>query len=557
MVRRECRDRGAAAAFRRLPGQLLDMTCCQARSRHMPRPSVTYQWCRPSNCGTLCYRITSNTVKTQTRRRSGHYERRALALTGPRSHTSDRVAAGSVGRAGTVTPMTLPRRRVDWRAGLLDAPDGSAHLDQLASSLVDVTVERLDLGWSAGPRFRNEPPYRWLPYKEAYSPPLVRSILDSWTDLHGVVLDPFSGAGTTVQVAVERGLTAIGVETLEYPRWAANVSLDARRANADRLRGFARSGGRTERLKQSQLMSAPAASWALTTEVANALVNIREALPERGTDLEGDLAHLALLSVVDLVSSAVKDGSSLRRPRRSRARGAAEDKVAVVMRASDVRRLFNDALTNISDDLSKLAAPSTAAGVIGGDARHLPLADSTVGAAVFSPPYPNRYDYSAVYQLELALGQFVRTPDDLRRVRKGLLRSHLEAPAPESGAIDDPAVAEVLHAVAQASRGGEAGRLLRMLIGYFQDMQLMFDELHRVLRKGAPAACVVATQTYFGVAVPTDLLLASLAATSGFDVEKLWVLRRKGIPVQQRLRGEVNAAGSRESVIFFRKPAAI
>ena len=64
-----------------------------------------------------------------------------------------------------------------------------------------------------------------------------------------------------------------------------------------------------------------------------------------------------------------------------------------------------------------------------GDARRLPLGDAIAGSAIFSPPYPNRYDYSAIYQLELAAG-IRRVPEDLRRIRKSLLRSHLEAPPP-------------------------------------------------------------------------------------------------------------------------------
>ena len=67
-----------------------------------------------------------------------------------------------------------------------------------------------------------------------------------------------------------------------------------------------------------------------------------------------------------------------------------------------------------------------------------------------------------------------------------------------------------------------------MLVGYFDDMCRVFAELARVLRPGAPAACVVATQTFFGCPVPTDVMLASIARRVGLVVEELWVLRHKG-----------------------------
>jgi len=210
----------------------------------------------------------------------------------------------------------------------------------------------------------------------------------------------------------------------------------------------------------------------------------------------------------------------------------------------------------IGDDLAKLPC-ETESRVLLGDARRLPLADASAGSAVFSPPYPNRYDYSAIYQLELATGGFVRVPEDLRRIRKSLLRSHLEAPPPDSSLLlDDPAVLAVLRAVAGAAEGGpgERGRTLRMLVGYFDDMCRVFRELARVLRPGAPAACVVATQTFFGCPVPTDVMLASIARRAGLLTEELWVLRHKRVAVQQRARGGVTSTGGRESALILRRP---
>lgn len=93
-----------------------------------------------------------------------------------------------------------------------------------------------------------------------------------------------------------------------------------------------------------------------------------------------------------------------------------------------------------------------------------------------------------------------------------------------------------------------------MLVGYFDDMCRVFAELARVLRPGAPAACVVATQTFFGCPVPTDVMLASIAQHAGLVVEELWVLRHKRVAVQQRARGGVTSTGGRESMLLMRRP---
>src|SRR5262249_55436264 len=81
--------------------------------------------------------------------------------------------------------------------------------------------ERLDLGRHAGALPRaGEPVYRWVRYKEAYSPRLVREILDELVPeplgRYGpdgpVLYDPMVGSGTSLLVAAERGMAALGAD---------------------------------------------------------------------------------------------------------------------------------------------------------------------------------------------------------------------------------------------------------------------------------------------------------------------------------------------------------
>ena len=192
--------------------------------------------------------------------------------------------------------------------------------------------------------------------------------------------------------------------------------------------------------------------------------------------------------------------------------------------------------------------------VVRADARQWRPARECCGVAVLSPPYPNRYDYSAVYQLELALGEFVSDAVGLRHVRKQLLRSHLEAPPRDAYRVESPALREFLAAV-EGSRtaGDQTGRVLRMVAGYFEDMSDVFDQLSEALRSGGSIGLVVGTQTYLGQHLPTDLLLAELARSRGLEVREIWVVRAKGVASQQRTR---SASPSRESVLVLRKPAA-
>jgi hypothetical protein len=208
-----------------------------------------------------------------------------------------------------------------WRALLSSPQPGDGlRIQRLAEGCRDIERDRPDLGVLAGPRRRDEPGFRWLPYKEAFSPGLVRAILDHWSGVGGMLLDQFAGGATSLLVAAERGLSSVGIELLPYAQWGADTIVRAHAADSacfDRVVGEAVDAARYSTGRPLTL-PVPAASWALSDEVAGALLALREALPVRGSGVEADLAHLALLSVVESVSTAVKDGTSLRHRDRER-----------------------------------------------------------------------------------------------------------------------------------------------------------------------------------------------------------------------------------------------
>jgi hypothetical protein len=186
-----------------------------------------------------------------------------------------------------------------------------------------------------------------------------------------------------------------------------------------------------------------------------------------------------------------------------------------------------------------------------GDAREIPtiIGESRFDVAVLSPPYPNRYDYVSNYQLELGFG-FVHDAAALRHLRKQQLRSHLECPWAPTRTLELAALDEFLAAyLASDLRSSEAGRVFRMVCGYFEDMSQVLGGLHSVMHPGAITAIVVGTQVFGGEPLPTDLLLAEIAELHGFAVKEIWLARKKGMAVQQRARITTGVT-SRETVIL-------
>ena len=456
-----------------------------------------------------------------------------------------------------------------------------------------LTKDRLDLGRHAGilPRAK-EPVYRWVRYKEAYSPRLVRDVLDELLPQPSgrrdcgelLVYDPMAGSGTSLLVAAERGLPALGADLMPYAAFLSSAMTRWREADPARVRQIAEDAlAGYVPLAEGAWPDVPAAGWAFSPAVAGALTGLLSALDQAPPGADRDLVRLAVLSAVEQVSYAVKDGTSLRRrlpggparpgrPGQQRTEMDAADVVAGVRRrvadiaadlerAAPVSRRMPGSETLTGDAGTEFPGPACAVPsargpaptmVVRADARQWRPARESCGAVVFSPPYPNRYDYSAIYQLELALGGFISDAAGLRRVRKLLLRSHLEAPPRDEYTVVLPALREFLAAVnGSRAKGDQSGRVLRMAAGFFEDMADVLLRVSEALRPGASAGVVVATQTYLGQHLPTDLLLAELGRGAGLEVRALWVVRPKGVASQQR--GGADSA-SRETVLVLRKP---
>jgi hypothetical protein len=419
---------------------------------------------------------------------------------------------------------------------------------ELARTYRGVTWKRPDLAGSVGARQRIEPLFCVVPYKEAFSPAVVRAVLDHHRIKSGRLLDPFAGAGTSVLVGAERGLIAVGVDVLPFSTFASQTLLCIAATDWDALDGHLDRVLDHPISLRGQFPDFPVRDWAFTPPALAELTDLHQAIAQVPSSEGRDVLHLALLCAVEAVSQATKDGTSLRR----RAHGSRNGRYGTQRSRLDVRDEFLERLDLLRKGAWTAPLPKPGSAVLTGDARNLTKVlkgREPFDVAVFSPPYPNRYDYVSNYQLELGFG-FVDSAQALRSLRAQQLRSHLEAPACAARTVEHPALDEFLAAFDSSEHvGGERGRVYRMVAGYFEDMSRVFAELAATMTAKAKVAVVVGTQVFGGEPLPTDLLLADIAAGHGFGTDAVWVARVKGMSVQQRLSGAKPVA-SRESVLL-------
>jgi tRNA G10 N-methylase Trm11 len=414
-------------------------------------------------------------------------------------------------------------------------------MSQTPTLLPEHSEYRLDLARHVTPRLlKNQPVHRWFYFPHSFSPQLVEILLDEWQLPQGaVVLDPFVGAGTTLYVAAQRGYSALGTDLSPLAVLVSNAkvrSYDAGQVQQATLAvmNAAQDEQRVnlERLERLQRAFTDA-EFALLTRLRQTIQT--QPAPAR------DLLLLALLKVQRRVSRAVPDGGWFRWVERECQQGA-------------ILPLFAEITETIQADLEHALTqhPPLCKAYLH-DARYLedlsPLARDGCQAVITSPPYPNRHDYSRIFQIELLTMGLSEA--EIFTLRYASLRSNVEARPPERKLppFDPPAR---LIATLNTLPDDADERIEPMLRGYFEDMNAVLRSIWQILSPGGYVALVVGNVRHAGVMIPVDEILLATGASLGYRPLPSWVARLRGNSAQQM--GRYGREPARETIVQMQKP---
>lgn len=187
--------------------------------------------------------------------------------------------------------------------------------------------------------------------------------------------------------------------------------------------------------------------------------------------------------------------------------------------------------------------------VIRGDARSLPLAESTVDLIVTSPPYANAIDYMRAHKFSLYwLGLDYDYLAELRKRYIGAeVRQDLES-------FPHRLASQIVKSVSEKDLR-KAGILLR----YFRDMERALSEMHHVLKPGKSAVIVVGSSTIRGIDVLTHEVIGEIAQAVGFNLVGMVARNidrdKRLMPMGFKTNGNgIEARMNQEYVILLYKP---
>ena len=350
----------------------------------------------------------------------------------------------------------------------------------------------------------------WYRFVLSFPPHLVREYIDRF-DLGGnsVVLDPFCGTGTTLVESQRHGIQSIGVEGNPVAHFASSVKTDWS-PNPDELVEHAEqvSALASELLAETGLRRLPEEPQALllghsiSDRPLHKTLILLEALQRRVSLRLARHERLALAKALVFTISNLEFGPEIGvgRPK--------EDAPVIESWLAGVQAMARDL-----EVLAGLGAPRAVVHL--GDARQVTrqIPANSVDAVITSPPYPNEKDYTRTTRLESVVLGFVRSKQDLRALKQGLVRSNTRSVYKDDSddllVADNDDIQDIAEAIEkrrmELNKGSGFERLYARLTRlYFGGMQRHLGDLRRVLRPDARLAYVVGDQaSYLQVLIRT------------------------------------------------------
>jgi len=381
-------------------------------------------------------------------------------------------------------------------------------------------------------------------YKEAFAFDFVMDFLRRFeADSDDYVFDPFSGLGTTLYTSMIYGIPSVGIDKLPIAYFNSKTLPLLLLLKENELKKIWTS--LIPKIQKSEpadvALDVPIMKVAFDEETLLTLRKLKSAIDDLSHPYR-DILLLLFFSILEECSFTSKDGQFLRLIRDKKTSSpidAMNRKIAQV--EEDVRRM-----KLLSSDRNEKLMPD----VYLGDTRDLSDIKFKKKPTIIitSPPYANRYDYTRTYALELCF-HFVQNFEELKAIRFGILRSHIESKIRKDEAPPHPVIKEVVEILGRKKLNNP--KIPSMITTYFIDMQKVIKEWFEVLAPGAKVAMVVDNVRFEGELIPVDLVLSEMAEEAGFEVKEIIVARYKGNSSQQMKKyGRVPV---RESIVIWER----
>jgi len=406
---------------------------------------------------------------------------------------------------------------------------------------------------------KENPFYRWFKYKEGFSSNLVKYYIKKYQLEGKAILDPFSGAGTTLFAASELGCNTTGIELLPVGIFAVKAREASEKIEHKKLNSIITNlWDEVDKIKtpETHIKHIRITNGAFPEETENDLNKFLTYI-KKLDDNYAAILRFSAFSILEEISFTRKDGQYLRWDyRANRSNGKKKFNKGKIYSFRDA---INSKLREILDDIN----PNSGLTLFSNDSEKekgkienfqascltklTELEDNSFDGIITSPPYCNRYDYTRTYALELI---FLGCDNEkVKELRQQMLSCTVENKSKieeiktfyksinriesfekiiqvfeDSKAMTE--INEILDYYKSIKKLNNNG-IARMVKNYFLEMAFTVFELARVMKEGGRIVMVNDNVQYVGEEIPVDFILSEFAENFGLKVENIVVLQQK------------------------------
>jgi DNA modification methylase len=280
-----------------------------------------------------------------------------------------------------------------------------------------------------------------FPYRGKFHPQMIKGLINIMgLRLGDTVLDPMMGSGTVLIEATLMGINSIGFDTSPFCEFMTKAKIDGLRVPLKYVRAALQEFDSTfsyfsEKVAEMELLSSGKQGSLFDRKLAR---RGKTASLPRGCKKQ-EVHNYLLLAFLDAKGYA----------ERSKRKSFHQQFQAILERYYFVAEKTQTVLNGFQDQLGE-AIPSE------GDARNLPLEDSTIDGIIFSPPYSFAIDYLENDEYHLrSMGVDI---EDLRESMIGLRGKNLKSKY-------DLYVEDMTKVISECARVLKPGKICSIVVG--------------------------------------------------------------------------------------------
>lgn len=362
----------------------------------------------------------------------------------------------------------------------------------------------------------------WYRFKEAFSPEFVAEAINSHPREVNMCFDPFSGSGTTAITSQMLQTPSVSVEVNPFLCDLARAKvcnynlhelelafIKFLEATAEHQYGV--STNIFDCMPKTFLEPGHQDRWIFSHELARVIQSAVDAAKAEPVRDISRFLKVVVGSCLVPTSNVVINGKG-RRYRKNWLYAQKSSIEFFELLQSNGRK----ALMDISRFQDKA---NTAASVVLGDCRGAKINIPKFDVAVFSPPYPNSFDYTDVYNVELWVLGYLTSSKDNQLLRQSTLSSHVQMTRKFKGKPAGSPLLDVTLEMLIAKRAQLWNKNIPEMIGaYFAEMNELLVRLQLQKKAGGRIWLVVGNSQYGEVEVRSGDIIAELSHVLGLKV---------------------------------------